>query len=437
MFSSNSGYNSGGAIYNNGNLTVSNSTFSNNSGYAQFYGYGGGIYNEYDKTATVKNSSFTGNTVTGDGGAIYNSGFFTLNYSTVSNNSAGNFGGGIISGGTLTVKNTTISHNTATQFSGGGLLQNPGTAAVPGIATIVNSTFYENSASAGEGGGIYNSDSEVDVSNSTFDGNSALRGGGFSNEVNSGVTTLKNTLLANSSGGNCYDATPSHLAASDGYNLSDDSSCSFLTVNGDMTSTAAGLDPAGLQDNGGPTQTVALQATSYAVDKIPTSSCSDIAGNTLTTDQRGVTRPQGANCDIGAFELVPSTVAFSTLDAKLKIVSGTQPGFSLQASFTLGATSNGINPLTEAVTLQVATYQVTIPAGSFKLLTHGSKAGSYAYSGVVNGVTVAVQISAVSGTSYQLTASASPVTAAVANPISVTITIGDDSGSTSVTAKFQ
>src|SRR5208282_357272 len=82
-------------------------------------------------------------------------------------------------------------------------------------------------------------------------------------------------------------------------------SCAFAGT-GDMNSTAAGLDPGGLKANGGPTQTIALLATSPAVAAIPLSPvnyCTDTNGNPVTSDQRGVTRPQGPACDIGAFEM--------------------------------------------------------------------------------------------------------------------------------------
>jgi len=69
------------------------------------------------------------------------------------------------------------------------------------------------------------------------------------------------------------------------------------------------LDPAGLKDNGGATQTIALLAGSPGVDAIP--SGVNGCGTTITTDQRGVSRPQGSGCDIGAFELVPQTLIVS------------------------------------------------------------------------------------------------------------------------------
>jgi hypothetical protein len=73
-----------------------------------------------------------------------------------------------------------------------------------------------------------------------------------------------------------------------------------------LHNTPAGLDPSGLQDNGGSTQTIGLLSSSAAVDKIPTP-CSNADGHSVPTDQRGDTRPQGTNCDIGAFELQVSS----------------------------------------------------------------------------------------------------------------------------------
>jgi hypothetical protein len=75
-----------------------------------------------------------------------------------------------------------------------------------------------------------------------------------------------------------------------------------LTVPTSRTNTDPRLDPLGLSDNGGPTKTIALQTTSPAVNAIPPSV--NGCGTEINTDQRGVNRPQGPACDVGAFELV-------------------------------------------------------------------------------------------------------------------------------------
>jgi lysophospholipase L1-like esterase len=112
-----------------------------------------------------------------------------------------------------------------------------------------------------------------------------------------------NTLL----GGNSNE--PAGSITDGGYNISDDTTCGFRGTGANGATIGDGvntlLDPNGLKDNGGPTQTIALLPTSPAIDAIPvspTNFCIDPAGNPVTTDQRGVARPQGPACDIGAFE---------------------------------------------------------------------------------------------------------------------------------------
>ena len=379
---------------------------------------GGGIVN--DGTLTVSNSTLSGNSSTKNGGAIFDNGTLTVTNSTFSNNTAGDHGGGVINdGGMLTVTGSTFSVNMG---STGGAIFNGGTA------NVTNSTFSGNPASI-NGGGIDNSGT-LNVSFSTFSGNSATANGGGINNI--GTVTVKNTLLASSpSGGNCSNAVGTFT--SDGYNLSDDNSCTSFIQPSDINGTSAGL-AGGLASNGGPTQTIALGAGSPAIDAIPvtpTNYCTDVAGNPVTTDQRGITRPQGSACDIGAFELVQS-VAFASLSARLTaVIGGPLPGFNLDADFKLGATSNGILPLTEPVTLSVGTYNVTIPAGSFKQLGN-----IYNYLGEINGVGLLVTIVPQSANRYQFIADAIPVTLAHANPVTVTITIGDDTGTKAVTANF-
>jgi len=236
------------------------------------------------------------------GGGIQNSGTLTVSNSTLSGNSAGvgELGGGIFNdnSGTLTVSNSTLSGNSGgvhTSNAGGGIFNNFG-----GTVTVSNSTLSANSADTG--GGIFN-DGTLTVSDSTLSGNSGQNLPGGGGIFNQGTLTLKNTLLANeSSGGNCY--INSGAVTSDGYNLSDDSTCTFLTATGDqndVTGAATYLGP--LQPNGGPTSTIALLSNSTAIDAIPVNECTDAFGNVVATDQRGVSRPQGKGCDIGAFEV--------------------------------------------------------------------------------------------------------------------------------------
>jgi hypothetical protein len=287
------------------------------------------------------------------------------------------------------------------------------------------------------------------VTNSTFSGNSAPYGGGNifggTGWVGEGSTTVKNTLLANNgSGGNCADTGAGTLTSS-GYNLSDDGSCTYFTATGDLNNAPAGLqtDSSGnvlLKDNGGPTQTIALVFPSIAIDRIPFFACTDATGNPLYTDQRGVARPQptGGYCDIGAFELVQST-PFASFTPKLNIYTGavSAPGFDVNVALTLGTTNTAIFPLTKDVKLTIGSYTVTVPAGSFKLLTNGSKAGSYTYSGTINGVTLTGQLSPTGTNSYVFTASATGVVPATSNPVPVTISIGADSSTASVTARIK
>ncbi len=394
---------SGGGIFNHhGTLTVTNSTFSGNAA-----SYGGGIYSDYDGTLKVTNSTFSGNSASSLGGGMLNA-----------------------SGTTITVTNSTFSGNSAGRV-GGGIFNDVNN----GNLTVTNSTFSGNSASYG--GGIYNIFGNLTVTNSTFSGNSAYA---IASALGSTIT-VKNTLLANEpSGGNCGTVYGTLVSA--GYNLSDDNTCtSSFTATGDLNNTPAGLDPLGLQNNGGPTQTIALVYGSPAIDAIPISACTDASGTPLYTDQRGAARPQptGGNCDIGAYELVPATTPFATFTPKLNIYTGavSAPGFDLNVALTLGANDAAIFPLTKDVKLTIGSYSVTVPSSSFKLLISGAMAGSYVYSGIINGVTLSEQLSPTGTNSYSFKASATGVVPATTNPVAVTLTIGTDSSTASVTARIQ
>lgn len=291
---------SGGGIYNSGSgtVTMSFSTVSDNA--VHDGGQGGGVYS--NGTLKVLNSILSGNiNVSGPGAGIYNSGALKVLNSTLSGNSDfEDNGGAIVNAGVATVTKSTLSGNSVTAGGWGGAIFNEGTL------TVVNSTLSSNSATDSEGGGhggaIYNSSGTVAMSFSTLSGNSANEGGGI---FNNAMLILKSTLLAGqTSGGNCSEGGTSS-PSSDGYNLADDNSCTFITQTGDQNNSGnAGLSPSGLQNNGGPTQTIALLPTSSAVNAIPVGACTDTFAIPVTTDQRGIRRPKGPGCDIGAYELV-------------------------------------------------------------------------------------------------------------------------------------
>jgi hypothetical protein len=155
--------------------------------------------------------------------------------------------------------------------------------------TVSHSTFSGNAA--GLGGGIYNL-STLGLSYATLDANSS----GLDNDTSAGPATLAltGTIVANStSGPNCVGP----MSERRGYNLDSSTSCNF-TKPTDLTGANPLLGP--LQDNGGPTPTAALLPGSPAMDRGGTA-----ANGCPATDQRGVTRPQGPACDMGAYELAP------------------------------------------------------------------------------------------------------------------------------------
>jgi CSLREA domain-containing protein len=255
--------------------------------------FGGGIVNWGSGSLTLENSAVNGNTNCFHGGGIVTALFggsapVTIIDSTVSNNS----GDGIFNSCCvhLSITNSTIAGNS--DSIGGGILNN-------GTLTVVNSTVAGNSSTA------------IGV---------CCTGGGI---LNNGVAAFQNTIVAQNSPDNCFSDGSLTDA---GYNLSNNgASCGF----GASTSNPnAGpmFDPAGLTDNGGPTPTIALLTGSPAVDAIPpgVNDC----GTTITTDQRGVARPQGPGCDIGAFEVAQSTPA-QLLAALGSAVTGVGPGTSL------------------------------------------------------------------------------------------------------------
>jgi hypothetical protein len=216
-------------------------------------------------------------------------------------------GGGISNAGILTILNTTLNGNSAAR--GGGIFNSNGATLI-----LINNTVSGNRAGSdfvrGAGGGIDNVDGTVTIS-STISGNSSVfcipfppfprcgdsYGGGI---ASSGSVKIQNSIVANNtSGGNCYSTG---TMTSKGYNMSSDGRCNFFSK-GDWNNTDPMLGP--LQNNRGPTWTMALQPGSPAIDAGNPLGCTDGQGHLLMTDQRGQPRPDKEDktgCDIGAYE---------------------------------------------------------------------------------------------------------------------------------------
>jgi hypothetical protein len=342
--SANTGIDGGGGIFA-GPVALTNSTVSDNSAVASCICPGGiegaGIW--ANGPVTVANSTVSGNTTPGntapggDGGGIWAAGPVTVTNSTVSGNAAPAGNGGGIYGPALTVANSTVSGNSAGGNGGGIWADSP--------AAVTNSTVSGNSASTSGGmggGGIYNLNGPLTLTNSTVSGNAAPGGDGggiYADHFNSSVTLTYATVAGNTAGGRTSVFTHGALTSfgsavvpgrgvscqvgsttSWGFNFSVDFSCGFTT--GTDQQSAVNPRLGALADNGGPTQTRLPQPGSPLLDAIPPASCQADDASGITTDQRGITRPQGSGCDIGAVE-VEAAAADTTPPVITHNVSGT------------------------------------------------------------------------------------------------------------------
>jgi hypothetical protein len=295
----------GGGIANSGTLTITASTFSGNSASES----GGGIINA--ATLIITGCTFSANTAvdeSGNGGGIENDGTLTITASTFSGNSARNGAGSIYNEGTralLTVTASTFSGNSVPAGFGGGINNAAGTVSVTG------STFSGNSAA--DGGGISNLFGALTITASTFSGNSASNGGGIYNYqpfLPPGTIKIRNTLLAGNSAPPGGGPDVFGALASLGHNLIGIGDGGSGYASTDLVGTSANpIDPklGPLQDNGGPTQTMALLPGSPA-----------IGAGALTDmewDQRGPGYQRSVNgfTDIGAYEVQPTGAGSASL----------------------------------------------------------------------------------------------------------------------------
>ena len=174
-----------------------------------------------------------------------------------------------------------------------------------GAVSLVNSTLTGNLAQGGSGGqggrglggALFNGAGTVEIVHSTLAGNIVQgrdpAGGAVFNYQNESMITLRNSILADSSGGNdCANDGGTITAPAPDHNL--------IETVGDCPNPATTSDPGLLplaDYYGGDTPTLALTEDSLALNAIPEADC------LVAVDQRGVTRPQFASCDIGAYEL--------------------------------------------------------------------------------------------------------------------------------------
>ncbi|MQA75353.1 MAG: hypothetical protein GEU88_13590 [Solirubrobacterales bacterium] len=260
---------------------------------------------------TLKDVTITGGDSEADGGGVLAIGPVTVIRSEIVGNAAvDGAGGGIASDGAVTVIDSSISSNHASQDGG--------------IAAADRITVLRSTISGNEGGGITGAPGPVavNVTNSTVADNfAAAPSAGIFTE---GVTTLVYATVVRNRAQDFPNIDSPALVSfasvvalplgsersclvgstiSHGYNLSDTSraTCGFDAP----TDRPSRGDPmlAPLAANGGPTPTMLPLAGSPLLDAIPAAQCRADGAAGVTSDQRGVTRPQGGSCDIGAVEV--------------------------------------------------------------------------------------------------------------------------------------
>ncbi len=330
---------------------------------------GGGLYNNAG-TAILQGALVVGNQARYAGG-LRNTGTMTLLDTTVSGNQSTYYGGGLLSSSRLVLTSSTIDANTA-GTNGGGVY-------VPlGTATLENSTISGNRANAGTGGGVWIYYQAVMTATNVTIGGNGPGGGIFNyheqgrNQADSvpqallqfGNIRLVNTIIGNNQLADCDRSPTSPPIESWGHNLDSDSTCSL-----GQPTDLPGVDPllAPLADNGGPTPTHALLPGSPAIDAGDDAACP-------ATDQRGVARPQGPHCDIGAYEVLLGG------EANLAIGKSAGPDPVLAGApltYTLSITNLG------PYTATAATVVDSLPAGTLYVGAAGSGWSCSQQAGVV------------------------------------------------------
>lgn len=349
IFSGNYASSGGGMANINSAPTLNNITFNGN--YATWGG--GGMFNNFSNP-TLNDVTFSGNTAFYAGGGIYNqSGNLTLNSTTFNANTSSNSGGGIYNAdGSLTLINVTFKNNAA-DYSGGGMYSQYGgtvrliSSAVInnrpdglGIGNGTNLNIERTTISGNSGYGITNPFGMYGSPNTTLITASTIISNTQSDLMLSGTTSVEQSII-----GTCaYEPTQGGILILGNYNLVQATgSCRAQTPN--LTNRFGDPQLGPLADHGGPTPTLLPLPNSPALDRIPADRCA------TSTDQRGISRPQGNGCDIGAVEIeatasdAPPLVSMLAISypAKGRVLLSalvTPQGSATDAFFAWGTTSN-------------------------------------------------------------------------------------------------
>jgi hypothetical protein len=327
-----------------------------------------GVLSASGPGVTISDVTVTGGQSSTGAGGISSSAGLTLHRVAVVGNASTTQGGGIASSGAqpLLIDHSLIAGNQAS--SGGGIVLG---GSVTG-SSIVASTIAGNVISgSGSGGGIYTTAPGLLLDGDTIVGNHAAGGQGGNFRLSGGEpASIRNTILAGgiaASGNDCYLSAGSVLTSL-GHNAEDhdpnpDSDCQDSFTSTDRTDLALALGP--LQDNGGPTDTMLPAAGSPVVDQGDAAACASV-------DQRGVARPQGGGCDVGAVERVAVAFGAAFADglavsaATLHGLAGTA-GLGGTAVFAYGPT-NAYGAFSAPTTLPAATTTQGVTAGLTGLL---------------------------------------------------------------------
>ncbi len=370
----------GGGIISTGDVTITNSFIASNVATTGTLGggWGGGILNYSFGHLIIDNSTLQNNEGLTGGGGVYNAGWLTFTASALLSNTV--LLGAILNteNGSAFIRQSLITGNGVIgPYSGGIGLVN---TSVGGAMVVEGSAIYGNLGYGVTNSGVLtmtNSTVSSNIAISTTDGYgllSSLSGQTFLNNVtiaaNQGLgisqfgdpVVIQNSVVAENLGGDC-----SGTLNSQGHNLIQSTIGCVITgtAMGDLYGLDSLLGP--LQDNGGSTLTHALLPGSPAIDTgnpaLPGS-----GGETCeATDQRGITRPLGAACDMGAYERDP---AMPTETPTPTTTATPSPA----STVTPTATATPIPPMTPTATLtSISTGTPTATPTPTQIIAMGSR----------------------------------------------------------------